>query len=240
MVVITPNPKNSNIDVFLDNICQYMPDTKKLAGLSSATKPTTVSAGSTFYETDTKNRYIFDGVSWYLEQTLTTVPAYSAKTTITRGSTVTTYSAGQIILGNGASSLPSIDISAATGLNLANRKIAITGAFLVSNNGANTPFNGYVDIFNVNNPAVDTALADYSVFNPNVNTLGTNFVATLDGMNTSRKYGTTSNITMQTEVLRKCQLDSNGKLYFALINSSAYTPINGETLTLILKFYLLN
>lgn len=171
---------------------------------------------------------------------LTTIPAFSAKATITRSATVTAYASGQIILGSSANILPTIDLSVATGLNLANRRIAITGAFLVSNNGANSAFNGFVDFFNVNNPAVITALADYVTFNPTSIALATNFMATLDGMNTSRKYGTASNLTMQTEVLRKCQLDANGKLYFALVNSGPYTPANAETLTLILKFYLLN
>ena len=171
---------------------------------------------------------------------LTSVPAFSAQATITRGTTVTAYASGQLILGNGATVLPSIDLSTLTGLNLANRRIAITGAFLVSNNGANSAFNGFVDFFNINNPTVGTSLADYVTFNPTATALGNSFVATLDGMNTTRKYGTTSNLTMQTEVLRKCQLDSNGKLHFALVNSGAYTPANGETLTLILKFYLLN
>lgn len=171
---------------------------------------------------------------------LTSVPAFSAQATITRGTTVTSYASGQLILGNGATVLPSIDLSTITGLNLANRKIAITGAFLVSNNGANSAFNGFVDFFNVNNPAVATALVDYATFNPTAAALVSNFIATLDGMNTSRKYGTTSNLTMQTEILRKCQLDANGKLHFAIVNSGAYTPANGEVLTLILKFYLLN
>lgn len=171
---------------------------------------------------------------------LTTVPAFSVQATITRSSVVTTYTTGQILLGSGATALPSLDLSVATGLNLAGRKIAITGAFLASNNGANSAFNGFVDFFNVNNPTVATPLADYSLFNPTAAALATSFVATLDSMNTSRKYGTTSNLTMQAEVLRKCQLDSNGKLHFAIVNSGAYTPANGETLTLILKFYLLN
>ena len=38
----------------------------ELIGLSTDTKPINVRAGSTFYELDTKNAYIFDGiVTWY-------------------------------------------------------------------------------------------------------------------------------------------------------------------------------
>lgn len=37
---------------------------QELIGLSTDTKPTTYDPGSTFYETDTKNTYIFDGAAW--------------------------------------------------------------------------------------------------------------------------------------------------------------------------------
>jgi hypothetical protein len=169
-----------------------------------------------------------------------TTPAFSVQAAIVRSTTVTAYTAGQLILGNAASLLPALDLSTATGLNLANRRIAITGAFLISDNGANSAFSGYIDFFNVNNPVTTTALADYITFNPTAAALAANFVATLEGVTVTRKYGTTSNISLQTEVLRKCLLDATGKLYFAPVNSLAYTPVTGETLTLILKFYLLN
>lgn len=168
-------------------------------------------------------------------------PAFNAQTTITRSSTVTSYTAGQLVLGNGATVLPTIDLSAATGLNLANRRIAITGGFLVSSNGANSAFNGFIDFFNVNNLACGTNIADYVTFNPMALALASNFVSTLDSMSNSRKYGTTSNLTLQSEILRKCTLDANGRLYFApVVGSSGYTSANGETLILVLKFYLLN
>ena len=39
---------------------------KPIIGLSTDTKPTTVDAGSTFLELDTKATYMFDGIStWY-------------------------------------------------------------------------------------------------------------------------------------------------------------------------------
>jgi len=169
-----------------------------------------------------------------------TTPAFTVQASITRSSTVTTYTAGQLILGSGATVLPALDLSSLVGLSLANRKIAITGAFLVSSNGANSAFNGSIDFFNVNSPA-GTAYADYVAFTPTAAALASNFVGTLDNMNNTRKYGTVSNLSMQTEVLRKCTLDANSKLYFApIVGASGYTPASGEVLTLILKFYLLN
>jgi len=173
-------------------------------------------------------------------QVFDATPAFTVQTTITRSAVVTAYTSGQLVLGSGATVLPTLDFSAGTGLPLAGRRLAITGAFLVSSNGSNPAFTGYVDFFNVNNPSTATAIADYATFNPTALTLANNFVATLDTMSNSRKYGTTSSLTMQTEVLRKCTLDANGKLYFALVATSGYTPSASENLTLILKFYLLN
>lgn len=40
--------------------------TRNYVGLSSDTKPTTPTAGSTFYETDTGATYIYDGAAWQL------------------------------------------------------------------------------------------------------------------------------------------------------------------------------
>jgi len=180
-----------------------------------------------------------NGVS-NINQVLDATPAFAVSATITRSATVTAYAIGQLILNSAGTVLPTIDLSAGTGLNLANRRIAITSAFLVSNNGANPAFSGFIDFFNVNNPAVVTTLADYVAFNPTVVALASNFVTTLDSITTTRKYGTASNLSLQTEILRKCQLDANGRLYFAPVCTTAYTPLTGETLTLILKFYLLN
>jgi hypothetical protein len=167
-------------------------------------------------------------------------PSFSVQAAITRSTTVTAYTPGQLILGNAASILPTLDLSTATGLNLANRRIAITSAFITSDNGANSAFSGYIDLFNVNNPATTSSLADYITFNPTAAAMVANFVTTLDGISSTRKYGTTSNLSMQTEILRKCKLDAAGKLYFAPVNVLAYTPLTGEVITLILKFYLLN
>jgi hypothetical protein len=40
----------------------------KYMGLSTDTKPITVSKGSAFYETDTGLVYLFDGTTWYVTE----------------------------------------------------------------------------------------------------------------------------------------------------------------------------
>lgn len=214
----------------MSNINQYSPQTGRVIKEDN----TTVNTGNAIVKGIDQNG------NEILNQVMDATPAFSAKATITRGAVATAYSAGQIMLGSGGKILPTIDLSASTGLNLANRKIALTGAFLISNNGVNSAFNGFVDLFNISNPEAGTTLADYAAFNPTANALVNNFCSTLDSLTNTRKYGTTSNLSMQTEVLRKCTLDASGKLYFALVPTSAYTPIVNEQLTLILKFYLLN
>lgn len=172
----------------------------------------------------------------------TNVPSYAAKSIIARGSGTQAYASGQIILpSNSNSVLPAIDFSASIGLNLANRKIEINEAFLISNNSNNAPFVGYIDFYNVSNPSVTVPLADYSAFVPTNSALINNFVNTFESMSITRKYGTGSNLTMQMDVSRKCTLDQYGKLYYALVvENSQYTPASGETLVLLVKFFLLN
>jgi hypothetical protein len=169
------------------------------------------------------------------------VPAYMVSATpITRSSTTTAYAAGQLLLGNGETTLPYIDFSTALGFSVANRKIAITSCYVFSSNGANAAWNGFIDIFNVNNPVCATPTVDYYTFSPTAATLVSNFVNTIDTLSNSRKYGTSSALIFQTELTRKCQLDSSGRLYLAPICTSAYTPISGEVFTIMVKFYLLN
>lgn len=38
---------------------------QEFIGLSTDTKPTSCDPGSTFYELDTKNAFMFDGTTWY-------------------------------------------------------------------------------------------------------------------------------------------------------------------------------
>lgn len=180
-----------------------------------------------------------EGVESY-NQILDTTPTYTAKGTIVRGSGVATYNPGQMILGDGSTVLQNIDFSIDSGLDLANRKIAITSAYIASSNGGNNAFNGYIDLFNVEDPQVIDTIADYTIFNPTIEALINNFEATIDDISTTRKYGTSSNLSMKTEILRKCTLDVNGQLYIALIPTSNYTPSINENLSIILKFYLLN
>lgn len=168
------------------------------------------------------------------------VPAYYATATITRSSTTTAYTSGQIILNSGATVLPEIDLTTLLGFSMANRKIAITTVLVISDNGANTAWNGFIDIFGVNNPATTTSLADYATFNPTAAALVSNFRNTIDSITNTRKYGTTSNLSWQTDMIRKCLCDANGKLYLAPVCTSGYTPKNGEVFSIMLKFYLLN
>ncbi len=43
-------------------------DIKNFIGVSGDTKPTNSLIESTFYETDTGNTYIFDGINWVIKK----------------------------------------------------------------------------------------------------------------------------------------------------------------------------
>lgn len=186
------------------------------------------------------NTNTFEYVEGVAGSISTNVPAFSISTSIMRSTTTTAYSNGQIILGNGLTSLPAIDFSTTLNQNMANRKIAITGVFVISDNGINTPFAGSIDLFNIANPSVSISLSDYAIFTPTANALTNNFVNKIDNITDTNKYGSVSNMSWKSEILRKATLDANGKLYFALVNGSSYTPKNGEIITLVFKFYVLN
>lgn len=181
--------------------------------------------------------YVYDVSSTIPNPAPTEVPCFVATGSLTRSSTVTAYAAGQIVNANAASTLPAIDVSTALGFSVANRKIAITTVYVISDNGANPAWTGFVDFFNVNNPATVT---DYTAFAPTAATLVTNFANTADAISNTRKYSTTTNLSWQTEMLRKVTLDATGKTYVAPICSAAYTPKSGEVFTILIKFYLLN
>jgi len=171
-------------------------------------------------------------------QVMDATPAFTVSASITRAANTTAYSSGCIILGNGATTLPTLDLSSIIGAN--QRRIAITTAYLISSNGSNTPWQGFIDFFNVNNPSTNTGLSDGATFNPLASTLVSNFSDKIDSMSNVWTYGTIANITYQQDMIRKVMTDTAGKTYFALVNNGSYTPASGEVLTLIVKFFLLN
>jgi hypothetical protein len=170
----------------------------------------------------------------------TVIPAYKVTGIITRQANATPYSAGCVILNGSDAVLPPLDFSTSLGFSVANRQIVITSAYLISDNGANPAFSGFIDLMRINNPVTNTTLADGSVFDPTAAGLVAAIGNRLDDMTNSYKYAAISNITWQADMTRKVKLDANGMLYFALVPTGGYTPKSGEVLTLILKFYLLN
>jgi len=237
-------------------------------GLSTDAKPTTdsnghaLSAESTFTVIDTGAKYIFDGAVWWpisqqvtvtgslanervngadisVTNTLPTkVVAFEKYIEITRAANTTAYAQGQIVNGNGLTTLSALDLSAVA---VAGQVIQITSvSFYSSNGGATTKLDPIVLFFKVNNPAA-SGVADGTAFTPTYTELTTNMAASVnpDEWGSLVVYGTNAYKFMLTEISRIATLDANGKLYVGIVANNAYTPTSGEKFGYTFKGYLL-
>lgn len=162
--------------------------------------------------------------------------AFDVSVEITRSSTTTAYAANQLINGNGASTLPALDLSGIIGA--ASRKLMITSCVVLSSNGgASVKLLAQVHLYKINNPQTVT---DYTAFNPTYANIRDNRAATFEDVSVQITNGANASMYAQTDVTRLATTDSGGKLYAALVASNAYTPANGETITISIKGYILN
>lgn len=186
------------------------------------------------------NNYVGGAVASSTNQVPTNVTEFEVSVEITRPANTTAYSVGQLINGNGASTLPTLDLGAYLGIS-AKRNIQISRASILSSNGAaSTKLSAIVALFNVNNPAVGGTLADQQTASFTYAAAKAAKQATLESLSTAVGYGTACYEIMQTELMRTSDTDASCKLYAAIIANNAYTPASGETLLLTVRGYLLN
>lgn len=76
----------------------------KITGLSSDTKPTTVNAGATFFETDTGKTYVYDGSTWNTYSAASGVSSFNGRTGAVSPQSGD-YTASMVGLGN----VPNVD-----------------------------------------------------------------------------------------------------------------------------------
>ncbi|WP_407310896.1 hypothetical protein [Desulfosporosinus sp. SB140] len=157
---------------------------------------------------------------------------------ITRPANTTAYVVGQVVNGNGLSTLPALDLSAVAS---GGQKIQISSVNVFSSNGAASPkLNPIVLFFNVNNP-VASGVTDGTAFTPTYAEMVGKRAASInpDEWGSAVTYAANLYKFMATELSRLATLDANGKLYPAIITNNAYTPSSGETIRLVIKGYLL-
>jgi hypothetical protein len=208
------------------NIAQY-------SGLSTDIKPTSLDE-SKFFETDTNRRFISHKGVWYPDYSI--AQAFEISAEITRATNTTTYSAGQIINGNGLTDLIDLDFSA---IAIPNQKIQLISCSILDEFGtAATKLVAQVYLFNTDT-LTGSNLADAQAFIPTYAELKAKRVATFEDVSILTTFGTSAYMISQTEVSRICSLNANSKLFAAIIASTAYTSGNGKKLTLVIKGFLL-
>ena len=172
------------------------------------------------------------------KQMPTGVTEFEVSVAITRAANTTAYAANQVINGNAASTLPTLDFSGLIGA--AARGIQINSVRVISNNGAATvPFLGVLALLNVNNPA-GQAVTDQANFNPSYAVMTANVTTVFENVTNRVIFGTSAALYQQADVVRNAVTDATGHLYAALVTTNAYTPANGETITIAVKGYLLS
>ena len=172
------------------------------------------------------------------KQMPTGVTEFEVSVAITRAANTTAYAANQVINGNAASTLPTLDFSGLIGA--AARAIQINSVRVISNNGAATvPFLGVLALLNVNNPA-GQAVTDQANFNPSYAVMTANVTTVFENVTNRVIFGTSAALYQQADVVRNAVTDATGHLYAALVTTNAYTPANGETITIAVKGYLLS
>lgn len=126
-------------------------------GLSSDTKPSETLAGSTFFELDTENLYIFDGISaWYrANPNLGSEVGRKGVASFTRPSNTIAYDVGDIVSSSTSSSVP----LTFSNIGIPNRVSYIIGARAsISSSSVPSGNIGYrLHLFN-SNPSGDTFL----------------------------------------------------------------------------------
>lgn len=153
---------------------------------------------------------------------------------ITRSSTTTAYSSGQIVNASAASTLIEFDFSVAGCV--ANQEIMISTVTITDEKGdAATKLVPQFHLFNVST-LTGQNLADYQSFAPSyAELIAKQVVSFEENLWTTIAYGTSVYKLMVANEQRFCALDSSAKLYGALVATNGYTPGNGKKIKILMK-----
>lgn len=177
----------------------------------------------------------------------TTVKSFDQYTIITRAANTTAYMSGQLISGISASnsqgSITGYNGSTLIPINLipdganASQRIQITQLSILSNQNPATSI--LVPIVQLFNNAL-SGLADAQSFSPDFNTLNLHRQTCLQSeLNNTVNSGTNAYYIMSGDYARLANLDSNSKIYLALIANNAYIPKSGEQIKIRIRGFLL-
>jgi hypothetical protein len=156
---------------------------------------------------------------------------------IVRAANATPYAINQIVNGNGASTLSLLDFTTLGVVN--SRAIQINSVTLLSSyGGAATRILPIIHLYNAATLTGQT-LTDQTVYNPTYAEEKAKRCASFESVLQPIQHGSGSYSMIQAEILRNCTLNSSGQIYCAIVTGAAYTPASGESITVIIKGYLL-
>jgi hypothetical protein len=151
---------------------------------------------------------------------------FTATLSFTRPANTTQYTAKDIINANAAITLPYFDLSAYG----ANRKVLLSFLSFRSDNYAvksTAPLKPDCRIYGMNNPVADCT--DNLAFNPSWDNLDKLMAACNYSDADTFDIGTSGYVAGRWEGIAKIvTTDANGYLYFAALDTAAYTPASGE------------
>jgi hypothetical protein len=156
---------------------------------------------------------------------------------ITRAANATAYVTNAIINGNGVTTLMELDF---TGLGaVGSRALQINSVAVLSSYGAATvKLNPVVHLFQ-NATITGQTLTDTTAFNPSYAISKTDDSVIFESLYTLVGHGSGCYKILQSEMMRNCKLNADGKLFAAIIAGAAYTPASAEKISVIIKGYLL-
>lgn len=149
-------------------------------------------------------------------------PAFNVCCTLTRPNDTTQYTAGDIINTDGASKLPYFDLSLTC---IPGTKLQITGIQILDEFGtAATKLQANIHFFSVDTLTGFTP-TDNATFAPTFAEVNSKKLGSVTGITSNATFGTNAYVVaLNTNFSFITQTAADGKLYFALCPSNAYTP----------------
>lgn len=164
-------------------------------------------------------------------------PAFNVNCTLTRPNDTTAYTAGDIINTGSASTLPYFDLST---LCPPNTKLQITGIQILDEFGtAATKLQANIHFFSADTLTGFTP-TDNVAFAPTFAEVNLKKLGSVTGITSNATFGTNAYVVaLNTNFSFITQTAADGKLYFALCPSNAYTPGAQKKLVVNLTGFIL-
>jgi len=165
----------------------------------------------------------------------TAITPFVVAVSITRPANTTSYSAGQIVNANGASTLPVWDLSPYT--TAAAKLVVVTGVSMMGSTNDTTKLQCSIVTYNASTLTGQT-LTDQTAFAPTHAQTLAKKTGCLESVTTLQPIGSVEWCMAMTEIQREITTDSAGKIYFAPIALNTASALSAEVYTFIIEGYV--